>query len=105
MQGQHENLVKTMLWFLSDSKQTGETAKEGKIWVVAGFHTGRAIVASFFNTAVRLGLEIESIFERDLSANEEDGEITRAWVPVREGEGLENRKRWCVVAVLGRKRQ
>ncbi|CBF77292.1 hypothetical protein AN4541.2 [Aspergillus nidulans FGSC A4] len=93
MRSQHENLVRTMKWFL---------APEGKIWVVAGFHTGREIVAGFFETAVSLGLKIESIYERDLNSSaEEGGEVRRAWVSFREGEGPENRRRWCVVAVLG----
>lgn len=123
MRSQHENLVKTMLWFLSgggEEQQTSqssppETDYQGRIWVVAGFHTGRAIVASFFKTAVQLGLEIETIYERDLnsgttSTTDEDGaqpsaveEVRREWVPVREGEGPENRRRWCVIAVLKRK--
>ncbi|KAF7716647.1 Uncharacterized protein PECH_008216 [Penicillium ucsense] len=95
MRAQHENLVRTMEWFL---------APGGKVWCVAGFHTGRAIVASFFETASRNGFEIERIFEKDLvSRNEDGGEIRREWVPEREGESPENRSRWCVVAVLQRK--
>ncbi|KAE8348098.1 hypothetical protein BDV28DRAFT_113356 [Aspergillus coremiiformis] len=95
MRSQHENLVKTMEWFL---------APGGKIWVVTGFHTGRAIVTRFFETAVDGGLEIERIHERDLNSMTEDGqEVRRDWVPEREGEGPENRKRWCVVALLKRK--
>ncbi|KAL4749687.1 hypothetical protein BDW72DRAFT_204569 [Aspergillus terricola var. indicus] len=81
MRSQHENLV---------------------LWVVAGFHTGREIVAGFFETAVSLGLKIESIYQRDLNSSaEEGGDVRRAWVSFREGEGPENRRRWCVVAVLG----
>lgn len=108
---QHSNLVRTLLWFLSDGKANGnetEIEDEGRIWVVAGFHTGRAIVAHFFEKAVAMGLEIESIYERDLSAGqeeeakEEQGEVRRAWEPVRAGEGPENRRRWCVIAVLKR---
>ncbi|PCG99838.1 Hypothetical protein PENO1_050840 [Penicillium occitanis (nom. inval.)] len=103
---QHENLARTLLWFLSDGK--GNDIKEGRAWVVAGFHTGRAIVANFFETAVAMGLEIESIYERDLNAGEEEaakaeqGEVRRAWEPVRVGEGPENRRRWCVIAILKR---
>jgi hypothetical protein len=108
---QHSNLVKTLLWFLSDGKGSGgqnNINEEGRVWVVAGFHTGRAIVAHFFETAVAMGLEIESIYERDLNAGEEEeakeeqGEVRRAWEPVRAGEGPENRRRWCVIAVLKR---
>lgn len=81
-----------MKWFL---------APGGKVWVVAGFHTGRAIVAAFFETAVENGLKVECIYERDLNGVTEDGgEVRREWMPVREGEGPENRKRWCVIAVL-----
>lgn len=103
---QHENLARTLLWFLSDGK--GNDIKEGRAWVVAGFHTGRTIVANFFETAVAMGLEIESIYERDLNAGEEEaakaeqGEVRRAWEPVRVGEGPENRRRWCVIAILKR---
>ncbi|KAL4890758.1 hypothetical protein BDV59DRAFT_76751 [Aspergillus ambiguus] len=95
MRSQHENLVRTMDWFL---------APGGKIWVVAGFHTGRTIVAWFFETAVQSGLEIERIHERDLISTTDDGaEIRRDWVPTRDGEGPENRRRWCVVALLKRR--
>ncbi|KAB8270911.1 hypothetical protein BDV30DRAFT_157742 [Aspergillus minisclerotigenes] len=95
MSSQHENLVNTMKWFL---------APGGKVWVVAGFHTGRTIVAGFFETAVNNGLEIERIYERDLNSGAEDGkEVRRDWAPEREGEGPENRRRWCVIALLKRK--
>ncbi|RAL00650.1 putative nicotinamide N-methyltransferase [Aspergillus ibericus CBS 121593] len=94
MRSQHENLARTMRWFL---------APEGRVWVVASFHTGRAIVAGFFETALQMGLAIERIYERDLSSAREDGsEVRREWMPEREGEGPENRKRWCVVALLKR---
>lgn len=94
MASQHENLVRTMLWFL-------DAQPASRVWVVAGFHTGRAIVAGFFETAVRMGLEIETIYERDLVGEAEDGgEVRREWMAVREDEGPENRRRWCVVAFL-----
>lgn len=93
MRSELENLVRSMRWFL---------APGGKVWVVAGFHTGRAVVADFFETAVREGgFVVEEIYERDLNGMREDGgEVRREWRAVREGEGPENRKRWCVVAVL-----
>ncbi|KAJ5601371.1 nicotinamide N-methyltransferase [Penicillium lagena] len=95
MRSQHENLVRSMLWFL---------APGGCIWVVANFHTGRAIVAGFFETAVSLGLEVERIYERDCLARGDDGaEVRREWAPIREGEGPGMRRRWCVVAVLRKK--
>ncbi|KAL3450569.1 hypothetical protein BJX65DRAFT_269541 [Aspergillus insuetus] len=91
MPSQHENLARTMKWFL---------APEGQVWAVAGFHTGREIVARFFATAVEMGLEIEEIYERDLISSAEGKEVRREWVEVREGEGPGNRTRWCVVALL-----
>lgn len=59
-------------------------------------------MAGFFETVVEMGLEIEKIYERDLnsSLDEEGGELRREWVSEREGEGVENRRRWCVIAVL-----
>ncbi|KAJ5095735.1 hypothetical protein NUU61_005091 [Penicillium alfredii] len=95
MREQHANLAQTLQWFL---------APGGKVLVVAGFHTGRAIVAGFFETVVENGFEIERIYERDLVERMESGqEIRREWVSVREDEGPENRRRWCVIAVLKRK--
>lgn len=102
---QHINLVKTLLWFLQPSGSSESGSSGGRAWVVAGFHTGRAIVAQFFETAVAMGLEIESIYERDIHANEEETERHREWAAVREDEGPENRRRWCVVAVLKRSLQ
>ncbi|KAJ5960032.1 uncharacterized protein N7479_007182 [Penicillium vulpinum] len=94
MRSQHENLSRTMEWFL---------APGGKVWVVAGFHTGRAIVAAFLETVVEDGFVVERIYERDLVARAEGGgEVRREWRPVRDGENVENQKRWCVVAVLKR---
>lgn len=95
MPEQHINLAKTMQWFL---------APGGTVWIVAGFHTGRTIVAGFFETVLANGFELEFIFERDLVSRLEDGkEIRREWQPVRDGEGPENRRRWCVIAALKRK--
>ena len=95
MRSQHENLARTMQWFL---------APGGRVWCVAGFHTGRAVVAGFFETALENGLEIERIFERDLSSRDEQGgEIRREWVTLLEGESPGNRQRWCVIAVLKRR--
>ncbi|KAJ5655703.1 hypothetical protein N7507_007653 [Penicillium longicatenatum] len=95
MVSQHENITRTMQWFL---------APGGKVWIVAGFHTGRAIVAGFFEMALKHGFEIEKIFERDQVKSGEHGEeIRREWLPVRDDESIESRRRWCVVAVLKRK--
>ena len=93
MDGEHENLADSMLHFLSRDV-------DAQVWVVAGFHTGRAKLASFFDTAVERGLEISRIHERDV-----DGR-GRAWERERDGgrEDVTERKRWLVVAVLKRRR-
>jgi nicotinamide N-methyltransferase len=90
MRQQHENLVRTMEWFLKPG---------GRVLVVACFHTGRTIVAGFFETVLENGFVIEDIYERDLLAKQ-DYEIRREWMPYREGEM--DQSRWCVVAVLKR---
>ena len=90
--GQHHSLAKSMLHFLS----LNATAR---VWVVAGFHTGRVKVASFFEEASEVGLEIEEIWERDINGGE------REWVkePNSRIEDITERKKWLVVAILRRK--
>lgn len=70
-----------------------------RVWVVAGFHTGRAAVASFFEVAGEEGLEIDEIWERDNNGGE------REWVKERDSkvEDVTERKKWLVVAILRRK--
>ncbi|KAI5370331.1 putative lysine methyltransferase, S-adenosyl-L-methionine-dependent methyltransferase [Septoria linicola] len=91
---QHAHLVKSMLHMLSLSP-------EARVLAIAGFHTGRANLAAFFDEAVAQGLEMEDIYEEDA-----DG-VRREWLPERDG-GFENhteRKRWLVIAVLKRGQQ
>ncbi|TKA30989.1 hypothetical protein B0A50_01957 [Salinomyces thailandicus] len=92
MPGQHENLVRSMLHFLT-------LGSEGQVLVVAGFHTGRRKLAAFFHVAVELGLVVEEIYEEDA-----DG-VRREWVTERD-EGREDpteRKKWLVIARLRRR--
>ncbi|EEP82033.1 conserved hypothetical protein [Uncinocarpus reesii 1704] len=106
MRDQHANLVESLLWFLKpwgNEDSAGRAGDGGLAWIVAGFHTGREIVASFFETAESMGMVVEDIYERDVNATSEMGVVTRPWMPVREGEGPENRARWCVVALLRKK--
>jgi predicted nicotinamide N-methyase len=72
---------------------------DAKVWVVAGFHTGRASMAKFFFTdrLAEHGLELESIVERDPDGNE------RPWVFDRGNEDITERKRWLAIAVLRRR--
>ncbi|KAK3073957.1 hypothetical protein LTR53_004024 [Teratosphaeriaceae sp. CCFEE 6253] len=92
MTGQHHNLVRSMLHFLSlDSS--------GRIFATAGFHTGRAKLAAFFEVAVAEGLEIEEIYEEDVAG------VRRPWETERAGgrEDVMERKRWLVIARLKRR--
>ena len=91
MLAEHENLADSMLHFVSRDA-------DAQVWVIAGFHTGRTKIASFFDTAVEKGLEISRIYERDVNGHE------RAWKRERDGgrEDVTGRKRWLVVAVLKR---
>lgn len=71
----------------------------GRIMVTSGFHTGRANLANFFDTAVEMGLVIEDIYEEDVSG------VRQEWNKERDGrkEDVTGRKRWLVVARLKRK--
>lgn len=91
---EHRALAQSMFHFLSHED-------EARVWVIAGFHTGRAKLAPFFDVVVEEGLEIESIWERDVDGHE------REWKAERDGgkEDVTGRKRWLVVAVLKRKRR
>lgn len=92
MPWEHENLARSMLHFLADTPAA-------RIYCIAGFHTGRAKVAIFFEEVVpEQGLEVEDIYEMDANGQR------RPWAKVRDG-GLENmgeRKMWLVVARLRR---
>lgn len=90
MPWQHENLMKSINHFMKPN---------GKAWVVAGFHTGRAKMANFFveETLAKHNLRVGSITERD-----PDG-IERQWVFDRGIEDVTVRKRWLVVSVLKHK--
>src|SRR5438045_7851192 len=54
MPHQHTNLQRSISWFLNP---------DGRAWVIAGFHTGRAKMAGFFSKAdlKMAGLEVERI--------------------------------------------
>lgn len=92
MAGEHQNLVTSMLHFLSHDDE------HARVWVIAGFHTGRATLASFFEVACEAGLEVERIWERDVQGNE------REWVKEAQSrpEDVSEKRKWVVVAILGR---
>ena len=93
MQSQHFHLVSSMLHFLT-------LHCSGRIFTIAGFHTGRAKLASFFDVAVEEGLEVGEIYE------ENAGGVKREWLKERDGgfEDHNERKKWLVIAILKRRR-
>ncbi|KAF7542226.1 hypothetical protein G7Z17_g11766 [Cylindrodendrum hubeiense] len=88
MPWQHANLHRSIAFFLRE-------AADARCWVVAGFHTGREKMRSFYDAdALReVGLEIEHVWERDCNG------VERPWDTEREDDVTE-RKRWLVVAAL-----
>lgn len=84
----HESLARSMIHFLFDGKAA-------EVWVVAGFHTGIAKIAAFFDIVVQVGLEVEKIWERDANGSQRD------WDSARDDA---ERNRWMVVAILKRPR-
>ncbi|KAE9969698.1 hypothetical protein EG327_010506 [Venturia inaequalis] len=91
MSMQHTNLAKSMLHFLSPHA-------DARIFVIAGFHTGRARMAPFFEETVEEeGLEIEDIYEMDANGKR------REWRSDAPEEMSGERKKWLVVARLKRK--
>ena len=93
MPHEHRSLAHSIFHFLSHED-------DARVWVIAGFHTGRAKLAPFFDIVVEEGLEIESIWERDVDGHEKE------WKAERDGgkEDVTGRKRWLVIAVLKHKR-
>ncbi|KAB8343270.1 hypothetical protein FH972_022858 [Carpinus fangiana] len=92
MPWQHQNLAKSMAYYLAREPQA-------RVFVVAGFHTGRAKMVPFFEVVEEEGLEVEEIYEEDVHGTK------REWAKVRDGgrEDITGRKRWLAIAVLKRK--
>ncbi|OJD36319.1 nicotinamide n-methyltransferase [Diplodia corticola] len=92
MPHEHRSLAKSMVHFLSPDPRA-------RVFVIAGFHTGRAMMAPFFVTVVEEGLEIDDIYEMDAEARR------REWASERDGgrEDHGERNKWLVVARLKRK--
>lgn len=93
MPWEHESLAKSMLHFLSETP-------DARILCIAGFHTGRAKLAPFFEEVVpQQGLEVEEIYEMDANG------VRRPWAKERDGgtENIGERKKWLVLARLKRR--
>lgn len=87
MPWQHDNLRKSISWLMKDGSGS-------RAWLVAGFHTGRQNMSGFFDVQklADVGLEVESIWERDVEGEE------RAWATERKDDS--HAKRWLIVATL-----
>lgn len=92
MPHEHDSLARSMRHFLAHSP-------DARILCIAGFHTGRAKLAPFFEETVpQEGLEVEDIYEMKA-----DG-ARRPWAKERDGgrEDIGERKKWLVVARIRR---
>ena len=88
MDGEHESLALSMQHFLSPSISA-------RIWVTAGFHTGRKKVFAFFEMMDQKGFEPDQVWEQDVMGHE------RPWDPARED--AEAKGKWLVIAILKRR--
>lgn len=89
MSWQHDNLSKSVAHLLS---------KDGLLLAIAGYHTGRARVAGFFDSAVNAGLEsVGPIRERDVEGKE------RPWERDRGKEDPVEQKRWLAIGLFKHK--
>lgn len=130
MPSQHANLVKTINSYLHEKDEDEDHEGQACALVIAGFHTGRSIVARFFEIATgsRLGgteagsgqgtkhnAEEEEEQEDDDDVRQVKGILTaaeifeidvdcnvRPWLAERPGESKDQAKRWCVCAALVR---
>jgi len=87
----HLELVQSMLHFLP-------TDPAARIFVISGFHTGRAKLAAFFDVASEHGLEIDTMYEENAEG------VRREWARERDGgqENQTDRKKWLAIAILRR---
>ncbi|CAG8973581.1 hypothetical protein HYALB_00009650 [Hymenoscyphus albidus] len=118
MPWQHSNLRKSIAWFLapaiSPANTQGKDARYlppsdenpytpnqgGLAYVIAGFHTGRAKMAPFFDVKGMRGdgLVVERIWERNAEGREREWRVDRG----EEDKDVTARKRWLVVVVVRR---
>ena len=87
MPEQHRNLARSITHFLA-------RRRDAHAYVVAGFHSGRDLMAPFFDVAVAEGLQVEQLYEEDVDRER------RPWQRDRGHENVFERKRWLAVAVL-----
>ena len=92
MLGEHSNLLKTLDHFLAP-------VNTARIWLIAGFHTGRDVVKLFLDLTFRAGFEIEKIWEQDTHGKK------RPWSRCRKGlhNDIDERRKWLLVTILRRR--
>lgn len=90
MSHQHSALVASLSLFL-------ERSVSSRIFLVAGLHTGRAVLASFFEIAASSGLVPD---EHGISEHSVITGGQRIWKEDRGSEDSVERKQWLVVTRL-----
>lgn len=93
MQGEHRNLLHSLFYFLSQSAAA-------RVFVVAGFHTGRAILVNFLEGAEETGFVVEKAWERDVFGTERGFSRDEKHRP----ENATERSKWLMIAVLRKRR-
>ena len=91
---EHSNLITSMQHFLSRSV-------DARIWAVAGFHTGRGVLAQFLDHAKEVSLTVEKVWERDMFGLERDFVHSEE----ERREDTTERSKWLMIAVLRRRVQ
>ena len=91
MLDQHANMLSSLQHLLAPTD-------DSRIWVVAGFHTGRHIVVMFFEAAKQAGFECERIWEQDHEGNTQPWRLN----PWDNRDDIEERRKWLVIASLKR---
>jgi len=82
--------------FLETLRMTLRKTPRARIYLVAGLHTGRYTLQAFLDAVEGVGLEVESVVEKEVC-----GEIQRPWSVVRaENEDEKERRRWVPWIIL-----
>ncbi|SPN98796.1 related to NNT1 Putative nicotinamide N-methyltransferase, has a role in rDNA silencing and in lifespan determination [Cephalotrichum gorgonifer] len=89
MSYQHQNLLTSISHLLKETP-------DARAWLIAGFHTGRHNMRTFFDgTFLRTrGLELEAAWEVDYMG------VEREWAWEREDEDASTKGRWSAVGIL-----
>jgi EEF1A N-terminal glycine/lysine methyltransferase len=90
MSEQHDALVRSLVRLLQRSS-------EARVFIVAGLHTGRTILSSFFKVA-----ESQSLIPDDYGVREYNVLYgrDRPWTEMRGTEDAIERKQWLIIARL-----